>query len=312
MFKTTSPLLTVLLFLALFTIPIDKLLADTSYNDAYWASQPPEVQALRDMDSDQRQSAAASLAAQGFTIDVPIMSWGWDPEKIMNLRDDYGYTRVPSALEPNVQVAPGLSVPGMQPYNPNGYSIPVTTTVDELNKAKNDPNYGKTNPTTAGNIPVTRNSFTSTDDYWAQQSPAVQALRNIDDPDARRAEAERLANAGFTIDVPIMVWDWDPVKTMQLRADYGYTWVPSALQPNIQVAPGLSMPTGSTLATYDPNNPTPGSIAVVPGTLRPANNQSGQNNNLTAELSASTGDPVARAISILGSIARTGNRATSQ
>lgn len=237
-----------------------------SYNDAYWASQPPEVQALRNIDEpDARRAEAAKLANAGFTIDVPIMSWGWDAEKTMQLREDYGYTRVPSALEPNVEVAPGLTVPGLQPYNPSLYSIPVTTTVDELNKAKNDPNYGKANPANAGTIPTTGITFTSADDYWSQQPPAVQALRNIEDPEERRAAAFRLAQQGYTIDNAIMVWGWDPVKTTQLRQEYGYTWVPSALQPNIAIAPGLSMPG---VQPYDPNNPPPGSIKVgsVPNT----------------------------------------------
>jgi hypothetical protein len=44
-----------------------------------------------------------------------------------------------------------------------------------------------------------------------------------------------------------------------MRANYGYTWVPSALQSNILVAPGVSQP-GT--VPYDPTHPPTGSIKV--------------------------------------------------
>lgn len=92
--------------------------------------------------------------------------------------------------------------------------------------------------------------------YWASQPPEVQALNGLSDPSTRAMD---LATQGFIIDVPIMVWQWDPWKVMNLRQQYGYTWVPSALQPPIQEAPGLNAP-GST--PYDPNHPPAGSIEV--------------------------------------------------
>jgi hypothetical protein len=48
---------------------------------------------------------------------------------------------------------------------------------------------------------------------------------------------------------------------MKLRIFYGYKWVPNALQPPVQIAPGLTQP-GSTLTPYDPNSPPPGAIKV--------------------------------------------------
>ena len=84
------------------------------FDQAYWASQPPEVQALPGMaDPDQRATQAATLATNGFTIDVPIMVWGWDPYLVMTMRAQFGYTWVPSALQPPVTIAPGLSQPGV-------------------------------------------------------------------------------------------------------------------------------------------------------------------------------------------------------
>ena len=97
------------------------------------------------------------------------------------------------------------------------------------------------------------------DIYWAHQPPAVKALRGQDGKPDTISKAMTLATQGFVIDVPIMVWGWNPVCTMGLRKDYGYTWVPSALQPNILVAPGLSVPG---LPQYDPKNPPKGSIIV--------------------------------------------------
>ena len=96
------------------------------------------------------------------------------------------------------------------------------------------------------------------DAYWAMQPLAVQALRNM--PDAERGQAaQELANEGYTIDVPIMVWGWDPLATMVQRQIDGYTWVPSANQASIPAGPGIDFPGRP---SYDPNNPPPGSIKV--------------------------------------------------
>lgn len=97
------------------------------------------------------------------------------------------------------------------------------------------------------------------DQYWASQPPAVQALRDIDDLDARQRLAGELMGAGYKIDVPIMVWGWGAQNTTNLRQAYGYTWVPHAMQEAIKIAPGLSMPG---VDAYDPDNPPPDSIPV--------------------------------------------------
>ncbi len=120
--------------------------------------------------------------------------------------------------------------------------------------------------------------------YRAAQPPEIRALMDMHNPeevhvvntstttsqpvssgppptqDEINARAAALAQKGFTIDVPIMVWGWDPYLVMQLRQQFGYTWVPSALQPNVAVAPGL--PGFGNLPPYDPNHPPPGSIKV--------------------------------------------------
>jgi len=97
--------------------------------------------------------------------------------------------------------------------------------------------------------------------YWAQQPAAVQALRTMPESE-RQNYAQQLASEGYKIDVPIMVWGWDPSMVTSMRQADGYTWVPSALQNPVEVAPGLGAV--GNLAAYDPNNPPPGSITVPP------------------------------------------------
>lgn len=89
------------------------------FDNKYWASQPKEVQALRNIDDQgQRSILAAQLAASGFKIDTPIMVWGWDPAKVTNLRHTLGYSWVPTAFQNPIAEAPGVDDHGSQPYNP--------------------------------------------------------------------------------------------------------------------------------------------------------------------------------------------------
>jgi hypothetical protein len=97
------------------------------------------------------------------------------------------------------------------------------------------------------------------DAYWAAQPPAVQQLRNVADFGARNVLAQQLSDQGYSIDRAVMVWGWDPLKTMQTRQMYGYSWVPSYNQASVSAAPNFALP-GET--PYDASNPPPGSIAV--------------------------------------------------
>jgi hypothetical protein len=101
---------------------------------------------------------------------------------------------------------------------------------------------------------------TEADAYWAQQPAAVQVLRGMPDDDAKEKLALSLANQGYSIDTQIMVWNWDPQMTMQVRENQGYSWVPSFGQSNVPIGPGLSMP--GVPNSYSPNSPPPGSIQV--------------------------------------------------
>jgi hypothetical protein len=93
--------------------------ANDPVDDAYWAKQPAAIQQLREIDDrDQRLALGTQLARQGYSIDVPIMIWGWDAGKVTAMRQSNGYTWVPSALQEPVQAAPGLTGPGIIPYDP--------------------------------------------------------------------------------------------------------------------------------------------------------------------------------------------------
>src|SRR5581483_3831132 len=95
--------------------------------------------------------------------------------------------------------------------------------------------------------------------YWSSQPAPVRQLQDIQDPSRRAQLAGQLQQQGYSIDVPIMVWGWDPATTMAARQSFGYTWVPSAGQQPVQVAPGLVVGGAS---SYDPNHPPAGSITV--------------------------------------------------
>jgi hypothetical protein len=93
--------------------------APVTEGDAYWDAQPAAVQALRNMpDGAAKNALALNLANQGYSIDTQIMVWGWDPQMTMTVRQNQGYSWVPSYGQANIPVGPGLSMPD----NPNSYS----------------------------------------------------------------------------------------------------------------------------------------------------------------------------------------------
>ena len=112
-------------------------------------------------------------------------------------------------------------------------------------------------------VPVTKPAMpfrNSAEAYWAAQPAEVQGLRRIADRRERESKAWELAARGFTIDKRIMVWLWDPLTSMRVWKEAGYTWIPALGQPDIEVSPGLTM---DGKRSYDPNSPPPGSIRVT-------------------------------------------------
>ena len=95
----------------------------STFDSAYWASQPLPVQALQKQDPSQsaRYTLAMSLAQQGYFIDVPIMVWGWDPYITMYMRQVDGYTTYPDSLGSmtrNVDLNPADYPPVPAPTTP--------------------------------------------------------------------------------------------------------------------------------------------------------------------------------------------------
>jgi hypothetical protein len=106
--------------------------ANETEEQAYWAAQPPAVQALQNMPvGAARNAAALQLANQGYSIDTQIMVWGWDPQMTMQIRENQGYSWVPSYGQSNINVGPGLSMPGdtntYSPGNAPSGAIEVST-----------------------------------------------------------------------------------------------------------------------------------------------------------------------------------------
>jgi hypothetical protein len=109
---------------------------NTQFNQIYMASLPPKVVALMNMPiGDLRTAQALALSRSGLLIDNPIMVWGWDPFKVMMLRQSYGLTWVPSGAQPPLGAPNGVALPGVAPQpgqipydpaNPPANSIKVS------------------------------------------------------------------------------------------------------------------------------------------------------------------------------------------
>lgn len=91
--------------------------------------------------------------------------------------------------------------------------------------------------------------------YWLSQPSVLRTAFSSPNPsptdqNARSLKAAALASQGYVIDAPIMVFGWDACQAMYYRKAFGLTWVPSALQPAVDVQ------------TYNPAKPPAGSIKV--------------------------------------------------
>ncbi len=64
------------------------------FNDIYWAAQPPEVRALREVQASESEPLAKKLAVRGFVIDGPIHGWKWDAYRTMWFRQEYGLANI--------------------------------------------------------------------------------------------------------------------------------------------------------------------------------------------------------------------------
>jgi len=94
--------------------------------------------------------------------------------------------------------------------------------------------------------------------YRQSQPKLIRDAMALNDA-SRGPRFRELAARGYVIDEAIMVGRWDPYDTMLERVNGGFTWIPSGLQANIVIMPGLDFP-GQ--ASYDAANPPPGSLKV--------------------------------------------------
>lgn len=106
------------------------------FNAAYWGSFAPVVQALSGLEafSAERMDAAIALAQSGHLIDHQIQAVGASAYETMKLRELYGYTWVPSLLQPPVPIAPGIAIPGQPMYDataPPAGSIKVSSKIED-------------------------------------------------------------------------------------------------------------------------------------------------------------------------------------
>jgi len=156
------------------------------------------------------------------------------------------------------------SKPGIEPRNTTAITSSQTNVKGQNSVAASNPiasaiGFNALVPKTSSTVqpavssaPAPTDTVESADDaYWAKQ-PDYSQRANL---------AAQLASEGYSIDTPVMVWGWDPSATTQLRQQFGYTWVPSAMQPPVTAAPGIS---GGGIVPYDPANPPAGSIEVQP------------------------------------------------
>ena len=78
--------------------------------------------------------------------------------------------------------------------------------------------------------------------YWASKDPRIKAAQDLEFSPGQGLASPRgqtigqLMASGVEIDVPIMLWGWDPFNIMTLRQSFGYEFVPSASGMPIKVS----------------------------------------------------------------------------
>jgi hypothetical protein len=103
-----------------------------SFDAAFKAAQPKAVQEFM-ANPARTQTQALALANEGYVIDLVTMYWGWDAYQQTVQRLSLGYAWVPAANQPPVTLAPGLQLPGYQPYEPG--VIPAGAIIVTLNES---------------------------------------------------------------------------------------------------------------------------------------------------------------------------------
>jgi hypothetical protein len=153
------------------------------------------------------QSGSADFQSQlSAALNSTLQKFGIDPSKV-NITIGEASTTSPSPAASATVIAPAAAAVSSV-TTPAAIADPFATPSDDKIQAFDDA-------------------------YWAKQPEPVRALRTMDNQDDRAALATKLMAAGYAVDVPIMMWGWDPAKVTNLRKAFGYTWVPSGGQQPI-------------------------------------------------------------------------------
>jgi hypothetical protein len=209
-------------------------------------TKPPVSQATLDSFRSALSESVSSTLAQ----------FGIDPNQVQVSVTPASTTNTPAPSTSTPQASMATSNDDYDPFLQAAKADFPTTPVPAASSPASEQTADQMQPTAAADPTLAYDNL-----YWAQQPAAVQPLRTMPESE-RQNYAQQLAAEGYKIDVPIMVWGWDPSMVTSMRQADGYTWVPSAMQNPVEVAPGLGAL--GNLAAYDPNNPPPGSIAVPP------------------------------------------------
>jgi len=190
------------------------------------------------------------------SVSSTLAQFGIDPNQVQVSVTPASSTNTPAPSTDSTQTSTASSNDDYDPFLQAAKAGFPTTPVPAPPSPASEPEAAQMQPTAAADPTL---AFDNS--YWAQQPAAVQPLRTM--PESERTNyAQQLAAQGYKIDVPIMVWGWDPSMVTSMRQADGYTWVPSGMQNPVEVAPGLGAL--GNLAAYDPKNPPPGSIMVPP------------------------------------------------
>lgn len=211
--------------------------------------------------SSNPSNLASFESALSDAISATFKQFGIDPNSV-NISITPESSAASSGSTGNSATANSAPVTETAPYDPflqAASEKPLNTNIAPATAPSSAAASSATTSSSANSSATTDPTQSFDDAYWAKQPSAVQALRYMQ-PEGRAAAARNLASEGYTIDVPIMVWGWDPQIATQIRQAAGYTWVPSGLQNPIESMPGIAPLSG--LTAYNPNQPPAGSILV--------------------------------------------------
>lgn len=108
-----------------------------AFQEAYEASLKPALRAaMRVTPESERAIVLRELAAAGELVDEPLMVGRWSAFWTMLARHRGGYTWVPAADQPPVIAGPGISFPGLVPYDPARPPARSIKVIDPLDLAQ--------------------------------------------------------------------------------------------------------------------------------------------------------------------------------